>query len=66
MKAKFTDEQLKAGTRIKGNVNGAIFEILWVDENEKGIKYAMLKDEKTERKSLAHLETLKRYDLTIL
>lgn len=31
MKAKFTDEQLKAGTVFMGNVNGAICEIVKIE-----------------------------------
>ena len=31
MKALFTDEQLKAGTKIKGNVNGAVMAILKIE-----------------------------------
>ena len=82
MKTRFTDDQLKPGTIFRGNVNGAIFEILKIENpvtsykvDWKGdaepirnnkAKVAIIKDCKTERVFQHDLEMLKRYDITIL
>lgn len=76
MKALFTDEQLKAGTKIKGNVNGAVMEILKIETPttatpaERNLftfgKTAIIKDCKTGHIFHYGLEALKRCDITIL
>ena len=82
MKALFTDEQLKAGTKFKGNVNGAICEIIKIERPQGYVpldwrgtpnlykKYnystAIIKDCKTGHIFQYGLEALKRYDITIL
>ena len=81
MKAKFTDDQLKVGTIFKGNVNGAICEIVKIENpitsyqvDWKGDaepirnnkkKIAIIKDCNTGRVSQYDLEMLKRCDITI-
>lgn len=81
MKAKFTDDQLKPGTVFKGNVNGAICEIVKIENpitsyrfDWKGdaepirnnkAKIAIIKDCKTGRIFQHDLEMLKRCDITI-
>lgn len=82
MKAIFTDDQLKAGTRFKGNVNGAICEVIKIEDPVTSYKLdwkgdleptkrntvvvATLKDCKTSRTFQYGLEALKRCDITIL
>ena len=82
MKAIFTDDQLKAGTRFKGNVNGAICEVIKIESpvtpykpDWKGdleptkrntVVVVTLKDCKTGRTFQYGLEALKRCDITIL
>lgn len=82
MKELFTDEQLKAGTKLKGNINGAIFEIVkierpqgyvsldWRGTPELYTKYecctAIIKDCKTGHIFQYGLEALKRCDIQIL
>ena len=82
MKAIFTDDQLRAGTRFKGNVNGAICEVIKIESpvtpykpDWKGglkptkrntVAVATLKDCKTGRTFQYGLEALKRCDITIL
>ena len=82
MKAIFTDDQLKAGTRFKGNVNGAICEVIKIESpvtpykpDRKGaleptkintVAVATLKDCKTGHTFQYGLEALKRCDITIL
>ena len=82
MKAIFTDDQLKAGTRFKGNVNGAICEVIKIERpvtpykpDRKGgfeptkrnmVVVVTLKDCKTGHTFKYGLEALKRCDITIL
>lgn len=76
MKALFTDEQLKAGTKIKGNVNGAVMEILKIEtpttatpaeRNQFSFgRTAIIKDCKTGHIFQYGLEALKRCNITIL
>lgn len=82
MKAMFTDDQLKAGTRFKGNVNGAICEVIKIESpvtpykpDRKGgleltkrntVVVVTLKDCKTDHTFQYGLEALKRCDITIL
>ena len=82
MKAIFTDDQLKAGTRFKGNVNGAICEVIKIESPVTSYKFdlkgdleptkrnmaaiAILKDCKTGHTFQYGLEALKRCDITIL
>lgn len=82
MKAIFIDGQLRAGTRFKGNVNGAICEVIKIESpvtpykpDRKGgleptkrntVVVATLKDYKTGRTFQCGLEALKRCDITIL
>lgn len=82
MKAIFTDDQLKAGTRFKGNVNGAICEVIKIEtpvashkpDRKGGLEptkrntgvVATLKDCKTGHTFQYGLEALKRCDITIL
>ena len=68
IKAIFTDDQLKPGTRFKENVNGAICEVIKIENpvtSYKGV-VANLKDCKTGRTFQYGLEALKRCDITIL
>ena len=81
MKAKFTDDQLKLGTRFIGNVNGAICEIIkienpvtsykldWKGEIEptkrNTVVVVTLKDCKTGYTFQYGLEALKRCYITI-
>ena len=76
MKALFTDEQMQAGTKIKGNVNNAIMQIIKIEKpnlatatDNKFINlFAMvtLKDCKTGHTFQYGLEALKRCNITIL
>ena len=81
-KAIFTDDQLKPGTRFKGNVNGAICEVIKIENpvtsykpDRKGgleptkrnmVVVVTLKDCKTGHTFQYGLEALKRCDITIL
>lgn len=81
MKAKFTDDQLKLGTRFKGNVNGAICEVIkienpvtsykldWkgdIEPNKRNtVIVVTLKDCKTGHTFQYGLEALKRCYITI-
>ena len=81
MKAKFTDDQLKPGTKFIGNVNGVICEVLkienpvisykldWKGDSEptrtSSVKTAIIKDCKTGHTFQYGLEALKRCDITI-
>lgn len=62
MKALFTDEQLQVGTKIKGNVNGVIMEVVKIENNT----LALLKDCKIGKIYQYGLEALKRCNITIL
>lgn len=62
MKALFTNEQLQTGTKIKGNINGVIMEVVKIENNT----LVLLKDCKTGKISQYQLEALKRCDITIL
>ena len=82
MKAKFTDDQLKSGTVFKGNVNGAICEIMKIENpvtsyqvdwkgdvipsTKSQVSVATIKDCKTGHTFQYGLEALKRCDITIL
>ena len=82
MKAKFTDEQLKAGTVFMGNVNGAICEIVKIENpvtsyyvdwkgdiipsTKSPVSVATIKDRKTEHTFQYGLESLKRCNIQIL
>ena len=82
MKAIFIDGQLRAGTRFKGNVNGASCEVIKIENPVTSYKLdwkgdleptkrntvvvATLKDYKTGRTFQYGLEALKRCDITIL
>ena len=61
MKALFTDEQLQKGTKIKGNVNGIIMEVIKIENNI----LALLKDCKTGNIFQYGLEALKRCNISI-
>lgn len=81
MKAKFTDDQLKLGTRFKGNVNGAICEVIKIENPVTSYKLdwkgdieptkintvvvVTLKDCKTGHTFQYGLEALKRCYITI-
>lgn len=81
MKARFTDDQLKTGTIFQGNVNGAICEIVkienpvtsykvdWkgdvISSTKSPVSVATIKDCKTWRTFQYGLEALKRCDITI-
>lgn len=81
MKAKFTDDQLKLGTRFKGNVNGAICEVIKIEKPVTSYKLdwkgdieptkintvvvVTLKDCKTGHTFQYGLEALKRCYITI-
>ena len=62
MKALFTDEQLQVGTKIKGNVNDVIMEIVKIENNT----LCLLKDCKTGHTFQYGLEALKRCNITII
>ena len=78
----FEDERLKVGTKFKCNVNGALFEIIkmenpvtcykvdWKVDTESArtnnTKNAIIKDCKTGRVFQYGLEALKRCNITIL
>lgn len=62
MKALFTDEQLQKGTKIKGNVNGIIMEVVKIENNT----LALLKDCKTGNIFQYGLEALKRCNISII
>lgn len=78
----FCDDQLKVGTRFQGNVNGAICEVVkienpvtsykldWKGDTEPKrtnmAKTALIKDCKTGRVFQYGLEVLKRCNITIL
>ena len=82
MKAIFTDDQFKAGTRFKGNVNGAICEVIKIERpvapykldwegdleptKRNTVVVVTLKDCKTGHTFQYGLEALKRCDITIL
>ena len=82
MKAKFTDDQLKAGTAFKGNVNGAICEIVKIEspvtsykldwkgdlkpKTRNTVVVVTLKDCETGHTFQYGLEALKRCNITIL
>ena len=82
MKAIFTDDQLKAGTRFKGNVNGAICEVIKIESpvtpykpDRKGgleptkrnmVVVVTLKDCKIGHTFQYGLEALKRCNIQIL
>ena len=66
--AIFTDDQLKPGIRFKGNVNGAICEVMKIENSVtfcKGV-VVTLKDCKTGHVFQYGLEALKRCDIMIL
>lgn len=67
-KAIFADDQLKPGTRFKGNVNGAICEVMKIESPITSCKGVVvtLKDCKTGRTFQYGLEALKRCNITIL
>ena len=81
MKAKFTDDQLKLGTRFKGNVNGEICEVIKIENPVTSYKLdwkgdieptkrntvvvVTLKDCKTGHTFQYGLEALKRCYITI-
>ena len=67
--AIFTDDQLKPGTRFKGNVNGAICEVMKIESpitSCKGVVVVTLEDCKTGYTFQYGLEALKRCNITIL
>lgn len=81
MRAKFTDDQLKPGTKFIGNVNGAICEVVKIESPVTSYKFdwkgdlepktrntvavVTLKDCKTGHTFQYGLEALKRCDITI-
>lgn len=81
MKALFTDEQLKVGTKFEGNVNRAICEIIkiepsvisykpdWkgelISKNRRTALIVTIKDCKTGCSFQYGMEALKRCDITI-
>lgn len=81
MEAKFTDDQLKPGTIFQGNVNGAICEIVKIENpvtsyrvdwkgdiiptSRKTVVVATIRDCKTGHTFQYGLEALKRCDITI-
>ena len=76
MKALFTDEQLQVGTKIKGNVNNAIMQIIKIEKptlatatDNKFINLSAmvtLKDCKTRNIFQYGLEALKRCNISII
>ena len=76
MKALFTDEQLQVGTKIKGNVNNAIMQIIKIEKptlatatDSKFINLSAmvtLKDCKTGHIFQYGLEALKRCNISII
>ena len=66
MKAIFTDEQLKLGTKFKGNMNGAVMKILKIENPQSASSVADIKDYKTGHIFQYGLEALKRCNITIL
>ena len=76
MKALFTDEQLQVGTKIKGNVNNAIMQIIKIEnltlaaatDNKFINRSAMvtLKDCKTGNIFQYGLEALKKCNISII
>ena len=76
MKALFTDEQLQVGTKIKGNVNNAIMQIINIEKptlatatDNKFINLSVmvtLKDCKTGHIFQYGLEALKRCNISII
>ena len=66
MKTLFIDEQLKAGTKFKGNVNGAVMEIIKIENPQSASPVANIKDCKTRNIFQYGLEALKRCNITIL
>lgn len=82
MKAKFADDQLKAGTVFIGNVNGAICEITKIENHvtsyyvdwkgdtipstKNNVSVATIKDRKTGNTFQYGLEALKRCNIQIL
>lgn len=82
MKAKFTDDQLKPGAKFIGNVNGAICEVVKIEnpvtsyeldwkgdlkpKTRNTVVVVTLKDCKTGRTFQYGLEALKRCNITIL
>ena len=82
MKAKFSDDQLKAGTVFMGNVNGAICEIVKIENpvtsyyvdwkgdtipsTKNHVSVATIKDRKTGNTFQYGLEALKRCNIQIL
>lgn len=81
MESRFTDDQLKPGAIFRGNVNGAICEILKIESPVTSYKLdwkgdlkpkknagivVTLKDCKTGRTFQYGLEALKHCDITIL
>lgn len=81
MKAKFTDDQLKPGAKFIGNVNGAICEVVKIEnpvtsyeldwkgdlkpKTRNTVVVVTLKDFKTGHTFQYGLEALKRCDITI-
>ena len=82
MKARFTDDQLNPGTIFIGNVNGAICEIVKIENHvtsyqvdwkgdaipstKNHVSVVTIKDCKTGRTFQYGLEALKRCNITIL
>ena len=66
MKAIFTDEQLKLGTKFKGNVNGAVMEIIKIENPQSASPVANIKDYETGHIFQYGLEALKRCNISII
>ena len=82
MKAKFTDDQLKPGAKFIGNVNGAICEIVKIENpvtyyrvdwkgdvipsTKSPVSVVIIKDCRTGNTFQYGLEALKRCNITIL
>ena len=66
MKALFTDKQVKTGTKFKGNANGAVMEILKIENPQSALPVANIKDCKTGHIFQYGLEALKRCNISII
>ena len=56
--------EIKIGSTIVGNVNGAVFEVVKIEKNHRGTDLAILKDCNTGKTFQYGLEALKRCYIT--
>lgn len=57
--------EIKIGSTIVGNVNGAVLEVVKIEKNHRGTDLTILKDCNTGKTFQYGLEALKRCDITI-